>query len=251
MRPIAALAALAALLFPLAVCAEECPNIFSDQVPWVPWRDFFAKQPFGTIGFTRNDELHVYVPEPGVECVTVPGHTTLHVLFNHRNTGATETGYVSFKAYGLLAHAPQKTTLLIRRSGDWTRDNVALKPFEPPAYAAGFPGRIPQYETFYRENGQPIDSFDHAFGPLHGTPRGSDEFSWDGRLGMQPDRFPNDRSVGYVMHVLARVQTQAGVVVPGDPPAMDTTKLDLFRDMLVTVSSPLGEGYSKTLRFRE
>lgn len=222
-------------------------------VPWYPWRTFFASQPFGTIGFARNSKTAVFVPNPNVTCVTLPAHTsTLYVVFNHRNTDETGSGYVSFKAYGLLARAPQKTVLKLFRSGNWTRDNVDLpNRFEPAVYPAAYPGLIPTYESFYRDQGPTIEDFDRDFGKLHGVPKGSMESSWDGRIGMQPDQLPGDMSVGYVMHVLTRVETQAGVRVPGDPPVMETSQLDFYRDMLVSVSSPLGEGQSRTLRFRE
>jgi hypothetical protein len=257
MRPLPVLAALAMLSGPLAFGAaadENCPSMFSQSaVPWVSWRDFFRTQPFGTVGFARNGKTAVHVPNPDIACVTLPRHTSsLYVVFNHRNTDETVTGYVSFKVYGLSANTPKTTSLKLLRLGDWTRDKMALpKPFEPPVYQAAYPGRIPAYENFYRDQGPTIGDFDRDFGMLHGVPNGSQEFSWDGRVGMQPDQIPGDRILGYVMHVLARVETQAGVLAPGDPPTMETDQLDYYRDMLVSVSSPLGEGQSRTLRFRE
>jgi hypothetical protein len=252
--PLAVLAA-AIWLHALGAVAEECPKMHSTPVVrWERWRDFFSSEPFGTVGFARNDKRNVFKPDPSVSCVTLPAHTsTLYVVFNHRNSSVKSAGYVSFMAYGLLPRAPARVTLLLRRSGEWQRDSMPLPdPFDPPAYPMSFPGKIPEYERFYDSASRlTIADFDQDFGKLHGRPAGSEEFSWDGRNGMQPDLLPDHMSKAYVMHILERVETEPDVKTPGDPPLMATSQLDTYRDMVVTVSSPLSEAPTRTLRFRE
>ncbi len=249
--------ALAALLCSGAAAAEEsCPSIDSSAaVKAYGWTVFFAKTSFGTVGFKRDNANFVYVPRAGVTCVSLPQPKAhLYIVFNHRHSEVDAVGYVSFKLYGLTQRPPLTRARALIRRGSWHRDagtRLAGELWAPAVQPAPDAGTITRYEAFYG-NGAPgaIAAFDSAFGPMHGTPDGSNEYSWDGRFGMQPSEVAVDLSrVGYLRHELQRVVVAASAGAPGDPPMIETHQFQYSR-LLASVASPLGEGTQRTILFK-
>ncbi|MEI9885465.1 MAG: hypothetical protein WDN08_03035 [Rhizomicrobium sp.] len=254
-RTLLAPLALAALFGTGAAAAPACPGIDSAAaVEAYGWNVFFAKTSFGTVGFKRDDANFVYVPRVGVTCVSLPQpHAHLYIVFNHRHSEVDAVGYVSFKLYGLTRSPPLTRARALIRRGGWHRDPDTRLPGElwaPAVQPAPDESAITRYEAFYGKGAGTIGAFDAAFGPLHGTPDGSDQYSWDGRFGMQPDDGPVDLSrVGYLRHELQRVAVAAQAGTPGDPPMIETHQFQ-YASLLASVASPLGEGTQRTILFK-
>jgi hypothetical protein len=254
-KTLATLALAVLLASGAAAASPACPSIDSAAaVKAYGWNVFFAKTSFGTVGFKRDGANFVYVPRVGVTCVSLPQPKAhLYIVFNHRHSEVDAVGYVSFKVYGLTKSPPQTRARALIRRGSWHRDPNTRLPGElwaPPVLPAFDPKSIMNYEGFYGRGSGNLAAFDSTFGPMHGTPDGSNEYSWDGRFGMQPADAAIDLShVGYLRHELQRVVVAAGPSSPGDPPMIETHQFQYPR-LLVSVASPLGEGTQRTILFQ-
>ncbi len=225
------------------------------DVPWYGWNLFFANTSFGTVGFARDDRKVVYVPEQGTDCILLPTPKAhFYIVFNHRQAETADVGYVSFKLYGLTQSRPSTHARALARRGNWHRDTNTRLPgasWAAPVQPSADGGVITGYEAEYAGGASDsLADFDRKFGLLHGTPDGSVESSWDGRVGMQPDSGTLDLSrVSYLRHELQRVEVSPQTSAPGDPPMIETHQFQ-YGTLLVSVASPLGEGTQRTLLFR-
>lgn len=214
-------------------------------------REFFSRTAFGTIAFSADGSREVYVPIDGVTCLIIPRpNSKIEVIFNHRNSDQSDVGYVSFKLYGFTPH-PELFSRLLRREGAWKRDTEVLPgdSWLPPLVQGRDASIINNYEAYYL--GTPasdINSFDQKFGKFHGKPKGSDQFSWDYLSAMEPPGLNLSRGdISYLRHDLERVEISAGSKSTDNPPSLIWYQSQLFRTTLISVTSPLNGGVSRSM----
>lgn len=233
-----------------AAGAAPCVDQFErGQVRYYGWSEFFRSTPFGTVGFSRGNRL-VYVPNPGVSCVSLAwSPTPIRFVFNNHGAAQAATGYVSFKLFGFQS----KDDLWIRslgRSGPWLRGDKAMKdPWRPDPDVRRRPDGIVAYENFHRSDGGDETSFDLQFGVMHGTPQESDSDSWRELVAMDGGANVADpAAIKYVAHELQRVQSSPDKTVPNSPVDYVTKRFEYGR-LVLRVFSPLEGGQFSTLAF--
>ena len=241
MRP-----ALFALSLMLALPAQAADCIGARDPDWFSLNRFFAETPFGTVGYTRDDGAHIFVPKAGTPCIAMRAGRPLRFIFNHRGP-QHETGYVSFKLYGY--DGPYNVwTRLLQRSGSWQRGAKDMQdPWKKLDAVRPTPALLSDYEAFSKDDVTATEAvFDSRFGMMHGMPKGSNLDSWNDRTAMQPEAGVDLPKLHYVAHSLQRVET--GPAIAGNPPDYSTVRFE-YRSLVLHVFSPLGDGPSSTIVF--
>jgi hypothetical protein len=144
----------------------------------------------------------------------------------------------------------------LARKGQWHREGKELKP--APWQATYANANLSNYESFYYVASKSSEAeFIQEYGPLYGTPSGSNLSSWSGRNQMQPRRSLlsnfglaiDGNNVGYIMHSVQRIAVDSSSLKTEIPPSVITDRTE-YDALVVSAFSPLNEAPDRTLIVR-